>query len=231
MPDILPDLSYDVKNFHPLRIRAYLQSGVISDQFLPLDGLLYGQAVRNKLGERHVTLPGENMIPQGQNIQLPFRKSLIKDDAWFYKCSFAQWPVHTIEDQQTYNIRIDVQFSDMLSFGSRVGKIDISRGRYKNYHIKVYYRHALYIDWYADGDPAAIEKLLQFCTHLGKKTAQGWGAVLRWQVSEWHEDWSIRGGKENRLMRNVPVRGEGFLYGVRPSYWLPKHQFPCKMPE
>jgi CRISPR type IV-associated protein Csf3 len=135
-----------------------------------------------------------------------------------------------VEDQQTYSKRFDLKYSDMIDFGKKLGKVETARGRFKNYHIKVYYRTATYVEWYAHGWRDQIEHLLKFATHLGKKTSQGWGAVLRWEIKNWEADWSVRGFEERRLLRAVPVKGDGFLYGVRPSYWNPKHQFPCKMP-
>lgn len=119
-------------------------------------------------------------------------------------------------------------------FGKRKATIDISRGHYKAVHRKLYYRSALYIDWYALGDKDIIIDLLRFVTNLGKKTAQGWGAVLRWEVIDWHEDWSIRGPKNQRgqqkLMRALPMERSSVVCGLRPSYWLPRHQFPCVIP-
>jgi len=215
-------------NFQPLRIRAYLQTGVISDQFLPLDSVIYAQYVREKMGERDYSLPLENTIKEGQQINLPFRKANVKNDAWFYKCSFAQWHEKTIEDQQTYSKRFDLIRSDLADFGKKKATVDNQRGFYKSYHVKVYYRHAPYIEWYADGDKKELERVLKFCTHLGKKTSQGWGVVLKWQVIEWIEDWSVR-GPGNRLMRSVPAMN-GVLYGIRPSYWLPRHQFKSLLP-
>src|SRR5690606_11987587 len=129
----------------------------------------------------------------------------------------------------TYSKRFDLKRSDLIDFGKKVAKVETARGAYKGYHIKVYYRHAQFVDWFCDGDKAEIEALLKFCTHIGKKTSQGWGSVLRWEVESWPQDWSIRCGR--RLMRAVPVREKGYLYGVRPSYWLSRHQFPCLMPD
>lgn len=215
--------------FENLRIRAYLQTGVVSDQFLPLDGIVYAQVVREKMGERDYTVPLANTIPEGQNINLPFRKAMMRSDAWFYKCSFAQWPQHTIEDQQTYSKRFDLKLSDIADFGKNKARVHTSSGFYKSYHVKQYYRHALYVEWYADGDRAELERILRFCTHLGKKPGQGWGSVLRWEVMPWPEDWSVR-GEGNRLMRAVPAENGKYVYGMRPSYWLPKHQFNCVLP-
>lgn len=212
----------------PLRIRAHLQTRVISDQYLPLDGVLYALTVREKFGERDFSLPGENTVPEGASILLPFGKHNKKRDSWFYACSFAQWPAETVEYSDSYNKRFDLKESDLVDFRGKRELIDNSRGAYKSYHIKVYARHALYVDWYCTGAKAEIERLLVFATHLGKKTAQGEGAVLRWEVTEWPEDWSVR-GPGNKLMRAVPARN-GILFGLRPSYWLPRHQFNCKLP-
>ena len=40
--------------FKKLRIRAYLQTPVISDQYLPLDSILYYHLVRREVGEKRV---------------------------------------------------------------------------------------------------------------------------------------------------------------------------------
>lgn len=214
--------------FQNLRIRAYLQTGVISDHFLPLDAVLYTHCVRDEFGDKSISKSGESNVRAGANITLPIKKGGPRNDAWFYHCSFAQWPDHAIECEDFYVKRLDLQHSDFIDI-SKKSKIQTSRGQYKAYHINVYYRHALYVEWYAVGWKDQIESLLRFCTHLGKKTAQGWGAVLKWEVIEWPEDWSVR-GPGNKLMRPVPVKGKGFLYGVRPSYWNNRHIFPCMMP-
>lgn len=222
-------IEYNPANFQPLHVRAWLQTGVISDQFLPLDGVLYYHAVRQALEVENVTIPGASNVPESIGVVLPIRKANTKYDCWFYKCSFAQWPEHTIEDQQTYSKRFDLKFSRLIDFGSKRGKVRTNSGRYKGYHVKVYYRHALYVDWYLDGDKAAIEKLLRFCTHLGKKAAQGWGSVSRWEVFPIQHDRSVR-DENGKLMRAVPIKKPSFTYGLRPSYWEPKHQFNVVLP-
>lgn len=216
-------------NNSPLRIRAYLQTRVVCDKYLPLDGILYGVAVREKYGERDVTVPNASLIPEGGAIHLPFGKHNKQNDSWFYACSFAQWPAHTIEYSDSFNKRFDLKESDLIDFGKYRQMVQTSRGQFKSYHIKTYVRSAIYVDWYCTGDKVEIERLLRFVTHLGKKTSQGEGAVLRWQITDWPEDWSVRNA-DGKLMRAVPAN-KGVLYGLRPSYWLPKHQFNCKMPD
>lgn len=215
-----------MSEFRQLRIRAYLQTGIISDQFLPLDGILYYHLVRDMFGEQFISKPGESNIRESAGIILPIKKAGHRDETWFYHCSFAQWPVNMVEDNTFYVKRFDLDQSDMLQTPA---KVKISAGQYKAYHVNIYYRHCEYVEWYCIGIPDQIGRLLQFCTHLGKKTSQGWGSILQWEVKEWPEDWGIR-GPGGRLMRAVPVNGNGFLYGIRPSYWNPRHIFPCKMP-
>ena len=130
-----------------------------------------------------------------------------------------------------------VKQGDWLKFtgflNEKVKRIDAQRGKFKAYHIKMWYRFANYIDWYCVGNPEEICKLLQFCTNIGKNGGEGWGQVKNWEVTEWPEDWSIR-GFGGKLMRNVPLAKQtdrGILYGLRPSYWEPKNQFYCKMPD
>lgn len=217
--------------FKNLRIRAYLKTGVISDQYLPLDGILYYHLVRREMGEELITKSRESNVRQGANITLPIKKSGPKNEFWFYACSFAQFPESIVEDSS-----FKVKSGDWLrhdNYFNAKKKIDTTRGKFKNAHIKLYYRHCTHIDWYCVGWPEKLAELLQFCTNIGKNAGDGWGEVLKWEITEWPEDWSIR-GFNNKLMRNVPLKdqeGRGFLYGVRPSYWNTRHQFLCKMPE
>lgn len=66
-------------------------------------------------------------------------------------------------------------------------------------------------------------------THIGKKAAQGYGRVIAWTVEPWPEQWWLRDGR-GKLMRAMPEPG-GVLYGVRPSYWEPRHQTECRLPD
>lgn len=217
--------------FEPLRIRAFLQTGVVSDQYLPLDAVLYYHAVRQKFGPQDVTIPGHGVVIENKQILLPILNNYQeKGSEWFYACSFAQWPTHTVESVQHYTKRFDQSQSDLIDFKGKVGRVITERGQYKSLFNKLYYQHALYVDWYCVGNKTEIEDLLRYCTHLGKKPSQGFGRVIRWEVKEWPEDWSTY-GPNGKIMRAIPNEKGSILYGIRPSYWLPKHQFLCHMPE
>lgn len=219
----------DDKPFTPLRIRAYLQAPIVTDAFLPLDGVLYYHEVRRKLGPQEFTLPGESRVREGYAIHLPFLKRNKMGDDWYYACSFAQWPTNTVEAKDYWNKTFDDKYANIIDFQGKRAKIDITRGKYKAYRTPIQYRHALYVDWYCVGNRENIYKLLRFCTHLGKKTSQGWGAVLRWEVIDWPENWSTKGPRGER-MRAIPSNKGNAVHGIRPSYWNPRHQFKCFLP-
>lgn len=215
--------------YEPLKITAYPQCGIISDRFLPLDAVLYYQAMREQLGEQTVTLPGQSF---GGPIDhaVPLKKLNSHTRQWFYAASFAQWPAHAAEGADYWNKRMDMSLIDLVDWQGRKPRLEGSSGRYKSYHMPVFYRHALSISWYVVGEQDSLRNLLRFVTHLGKKCAQGWGAILRWTVEPFSHDWSVW-SRTGKLMRAIPQAESPIIYGLRPSYWNPKHQFPCQLPE
>lgn len=216
------------KQFKQLRIRAYLQTPVISDVFLPLDSVLYYHHCRRFLGTEYITKSNESNIREAIVPLLPFRKSGPKNEAWFYACSFAVWS-KDVAEEQTFKVKSGDWIRHNAYLESKVKKVETTKGKYKNAMIRNFYRHSKYVDWFCIGNPGELAELLQFCRAIGKNTGDGWGQVLRWELSEWEHDWHCR-GLNNRLMRAVPAEG-GIPYGVRPSYWNPRHIVPCLLPE
>lgn len=214
-------------NHQPLRITATLRTGVMSDNFLPLDAILYYAVFRRAYGPQDVTLPGAKIKQAQQPPPMPLSKATV-NDWWMWTCSFAQWGPHS-DGQSFWVKRFDQSLEGLIDFRGKRGKIDSSSGKYKGYNMPVFYRHALYVRWYATGDPRDIAALLADVTHIGKKTAQGFGRINRWVVEPWPEQWWLYDGR-GKLMRAIPDDG-GILYGVRPSYWSPRHQTPCRMPD
>jgi hypothetical protein len=223
----------DRYDLEPLRVRAWLRAGVVADEFLPLDGVLLYQAHREKDGPQAVTIPGAytcngvSTLPLA--IEHPGRRK------WYYRCSWAQWS-HSVEGQDHWNKRFDSKFADLIDWGGRRGKVHIEQGKYKAYHMPLFYRAALWVEWYCVADRQRLEDLLCTVTHIGKKRAQGWGRVARWDIEPWGEDWSVW-RPDGRLMRGIPVedaKGDGpfdFMhYGIRPSYWKKNNQMPLVKP-
>lgn len=229
----------DRYELEPLRIRATLRTPVIADRWLPLDGLLLYQTHRDQCGPQVQTLPGE-YSSQMKIATLPLGISNPGRRIWYYQCSWAQWS-NEVEGREHWNKRFDSKLADLVDFGKRRGKVIIEQGRYKAYHMPIFYRAALWIEWYCMGDKAGIEYHLSTMTHIGKKTSQGWGRVIRWEVEPWPEDWSV--WRDGQLMRGVPVEEfakHGWVfpvgtnitnYGVRPSYWKRNNQIMLAMPD
>jgi CRISPR type IV-associated protein Csf3 len=217
-----------------LCVRAYLRTPVICDGALPLDGILLYQAARRRLGPRDATLPGLGCGPSPLHVHglVPLAERN-RGPEWYYACSFAQWPAHTAEGRDYWNKRFDSQYSDMLDM-TQPRRVIVESGRYRSYHMPVFYRSALWVQWYAVGNLDAISDLLQDVWALGKKTVQGWGRVAAWEVLPWPEDWSV--WRDGRPMRAIPASSlktfpADLVYtGYRPSYWLRENQALCVVP-
>jgi CRISPR type IV-associated protein Csf3 len=211
----------------PLRITARMGSPVVGDFTLPIDGVLYYHAMRERYGPQILTGCGQDHSLQVTGVSLPILRHEEHGPGWYYAASFAQWPVFA-QGSTHWNKRIPLDKLDYLA--EQRGRIDVKSARYKAYHMPVWYRHAPCIVWYTVAEPEWLFRMLGFCTHLGKKTDQGWGEVMEWSVDEVASDWSVR-DSSGRLMRAIPSPEGRMLHGFRPSYWLPKNQATCLVPE
>lgn len=227
--------------FQPLRVTAHLRTGVVSDQFLPLDALIWYQAHRAAFGPQDATLPGGN--PPKRGVSIPLKMIHYGSDDWYFACSWAQpQPWWVAEGTDRWNKRFDSALADLVDFRSRRGKVITEQGKYKAYHMPIFYRVTDKIEWYCVGDMEEIGALLCTMTHIGKKGVQGWGRVTHWKVELWPEDWSV--WHDGRLMRGVPERDvlemirqggkfESFdivNYGLRPSYYRRRNQRRLAVP-
>lgn len=215
----------------PLKVTARLRSGVISDGLLPLDAILYYAAHREALaGRARVTKPRERLGAEDATIvgALPVRRIATHGRPdFYYAASCAQWPETVADGVDYWTKRIDTQHLDVLDVPR--ARIPLATGPYRAYRVPLAYRHALQVSWYVCGEPTAITRLLSLVSHIGKKASMGWGAVIDWSVEPIEHDWSVT-GPHGETMRPVPDPS-GVLYGVRPPYWLPHHQVPCRLPD
>lgn len=210
-----------------LRIRAIIQSPIIAEKFIPLDSVLYYHHCRKIHGPQLVTKSKEIIIDESLIPLLPIEKINNNSEDWYYACSFAVLP-DTICEGTMFKVKHRDWYHESEYLKSDIKKVLTNAGKYKSSMPKYYFFHCKYIDWFCVGNPIAIAELLQFCRAIGKNTGDGWGQVLRWEISEWPEDWHCR-GPEGRLMRAVPADG-GTPYGLRPSYWNPRNIKPCQLP-
>lgn len=227
--------------FQPLRVTAHLRTGIVADRWLPLDALIWYQAHRDQLGPQDATLPGGQT--QRHKVSMPFKIIHPGTNDWYFSCSWAHpQPWWMAEGSDYWNKRFDSVYADLVDFAGRRGKVVIEKGKYKAYHMPIFYYAALKIEWYCVGDRSRISALLSTMTHIGKKTVQGWGRVTRWEIEPWPDDWSV--WRDGRLMRGVPFNDvlkareykdvqpfDVMHYGLRPSYYRSIHQRKLAVPQ
>lgn len=220
-----------MNNFQPLKITASLQTEIITDGYLPLDSILYYHFIRDNFGAQHKSKARESDVAEWSGKRLPILPlNLESKHEWFYSCSFAQWPDITKPGKHSYAKRFRTGLATKyIDFGGKRGNVYTNRGEYKNMYATEYTLSTPYVTWYCVGDKKKIETLLFFVTHIGKKSAQGCGSVLQWNVEAVDYDWSVE-NQFGGLTRAVPSGDGDTIYGIRPSYWLPRHQFRCHMP-
>lgn len=212
----------------PLRITAWLQAPVVGDPLLPIDAVLYYAAHREMLGARVVSRSGGLTPSEGERVPtLPLSICAGETPHWYYAASSAIWSEPYADGVDHWTCRFDSQWLHLIDLPT--GRLNTASGRYRGYHMPVYYRAARSVRWYVVGEHEAIMELLCGVSHIGKKTSQGWGAVLGWEVERVDHDWSVTGPQGER-MRPIPDPVGEMRIGYRPPYWLPSRQTLCLMP-
>lgn len=229
------------KSFRPLQVTAWLRTGVVSDEFLPLDSILYSQSCRDKFGPEEISISGGNQELLIDRYEMPLEVRE-RNGEWYYACSFVQ-PAHwwKSEGRDHWNKRFDLAESDVVDFAGKRGAVNVQSARYRAYHMPVYYKVTDKVSWYCVGDAEIIRYLLSTVTHVGKKGVQGWGRVIRFDVEEIESDWSeCKDGIPTRALpaskddlQKIMVKGAAFKArhcGFRPSYYVKSNQALCLVP-
>jgi hypothetical protein len=93
------------------------------------------------------------------------------------------------------------------------------------------------IVWYAEGDPGAVERLIEDIKFIGKRRASGFGEISSWEVLD-NEELDGIIGYVNEPLRPVPIdmfRGDPSSLKVdatwRPAYWQLENRAICYAPE
>lgn len=226
--------------FAPLRVTARFGSPVCADEYLPLDAIIRFQAFRDAYGWRDASLPGGegDAVPNLPPRAMPLAKRSVGEGNWYYACSFASpQPWWVAEGQDHWNKRFDNDLAWLLDPDDSPQRVIVEKGRYRAYHMPLYYRVVNAIEWYCVGDAERLRYLLSTVAHIGKKGAQGWGRVTEWRVEPWHADWSE--WRDGAPMRALPValeykaRLDSYRvghYGLRPPYYAANNQRRVLLP-
>lgn len=137
-----------------------------------------------------------------------------------------------------WNKRWESKYDDYVDFG-KMGKIDIGAGYFKNYHMPLIVHSYKTIVFYVRGDLEKIKVLLEnYINFIGKKSAQGYGEISRYEFEEIEADYSII--KQGILMRHIPIKYKdklnGFQYNtmeksIIPPYWRNDYRELCMIPQ
>lgn len=211
-------------NYENLLITAKLRTGILCDEWLPLDGIVYYQLMRDRFGAQVATLPGGNKGSSAPDAEMPFAV-IPSGDAWYYACSWAyptaNWWI--CEGTDSWNKRFAANHSDIIDFGDKNGVVETRKGQYKAYHMPIFYKVAAEISWYCVGDADILKYLLAHTPYIGKKRSQGWGNVISWHIESADNDYSVM--KDGKLTRGVPLQDapypcEEMYYGLHPPYYV-----------
>ena len=218
---------------HPLKISAKIQNSVCgNDPQFPIDGILLYAEMKEIYGDNIIDPKFDEVLYPDT---VPLAKKHSETEFWYYAASFAQYEAKG-EYIQRWHKRFRDEYSQMIDFQGRRGKVIIGQGQYKAYQMPLISYLIDEMWWYVVGEKERIEYLLSRISYLGKKRAQGQGLVMKWKVEEIPEDWSEI--KDDRWTRAVPCKfledirpGMNFTYrSYRPPYWHPSSFAMCTVP-
>lgn len=231
------------RNFEPLRIVAEMAEPIVyAGDGMCLDGIIAAAWFRDLPYELTSRWPSATRDePWVRDLELPLAKwstpyggacdPRLRDEAgrlwgWCASAVHAEW-VHVRHEVRKRTAR------DEMARWSSAGDVDERAGRYKASDLRLTARVARSLEWYALGVRVDIERVLKgHITALGRKVGMGMGAVKRWHILPWSDDWSVT--RAGRLVRPMPVgytRGRVDVRGVRPLYWHPSRRVECVVPD
>jgi len=211
-----------------LQVDCHLLAPAAISGYLCLDGLLAWAVWQTALGPDGANVPTNN----GVIYEIPLPLAQV-GSVW--AASAALYPAGRAERVTRYRRRWpDDPYTEQWA---QLPKKLITFGfDFKDKDLPVPLTVTSLVRWYARGDKAAVEQLLQLVTHLGKRHAAGTGRIGRWEVTEIEEDRSI--WWDGRLMRPVPIEEVDANHGrydvgfesFRPPYWHRGRYVECAVP-
>lgn len=224
--------------FEPLKIRFNIATPImLSYPFIFFDGLIAHIKAKDVLGEYFDLLPQRIPINFVDNLDLPIKRTNINSD-YLYHASIS------IFEDPTPSINIiHRQFSGDLvnQYTQSIKKrnIDLSRGKFKLYQMRMPVNNSKYVDFYCNGDKKELERLCRYVEYIGKKRSIGYGSVLSFEIEKLKEDYSII--KDNKIMRPVPLifcpmfniknQDNIAMMNYKPPYWDKSSSKLCVIPE
>jgi len=179
------------------------------------------------MGEDYYTLPSKEPLPL--NLDLPLRTFGHKG-CFVYQASSSIFNSQLLYTQTIYKRFFEAGIAD-----TEIKKkyIDLGRGLFKNYMMKMPYIPAKTCTFYACGDIDEINTLVSNLAGLGKKADIGFGGIKQVEVVELNQDFSlVMGGK---AMRPIPLElcrsaSERMMLAYKGPYWDKRNVTLCAPP-
>lgn len=188
--------------FRPFKLTFQMMTPIcLSHPWVHLDGILAHVLLRKLLEENFYTLPGKMPIDFFTLLDLPLKKLKIKK-MFIYCSSVSRFNRNEIYVDKIYKRFEDTKMKWMDPGRSK--KIDTTRGRFKNYMIRLPYIPISRVTFYGNGDIAEIRALVSYLPGLGKKIAAGFGFFHSFEIEEVEQDNSLV-NENNEAMRPIPT--------------------------
>lgn len=217
------------KNF---KVIMYMKSPVAVIDNVILDSIISAAAFKELLGDDYYAGNNETGTKETQDRVL----SKILDKKYDVYCTSYGFGDNK-EFLVNWNKRWESQYDNYVNLNKKK-KLDVGAGYFKNYHMPLIVHSYKCINFYVRGDLEKIKELLEKNIHfIGKKSAQGYGEIARYEFIEIESDYSII--KNNKLMRNIPIKYKEILNlkeekmmdkAIIPPYWRSDYRELCIIP-
>lgn len=201
---------------------------MLGHPWLALDGILAHLINREKRGQDYYTLPSKEVISQqflyeGSVMPLVQTKDVFHGSVAWLDCEEASTTTiyKRFAEQQSHTIH------------TKAKAIDIARGYFKAYAMRLPYIPARTATFYARGNLKEVLRLLSYLPGLGKKVAYGYGLIKSVSVEETDEDYSLV--KDSIAMRPLPCSlgfdsDEKMMLAYKSPYWDKRNVAVCVPP-
>lgn len=197
-------------DYKPLKITFNFATPVImSFPWINFDGLLNHFVLRLMIDQDYYLLESDNPIQNiTDNLPLPIAKldKLYLTSVFLFKNSNNErFDLTTETKTTTIYKRFEERYIHDLK--TKTKKIDIARGIFKNYAMRMPLIPSKTADVYCIAKPQSLALLLQFLYALGKKTAYGYGQIKTIQIDEQIDtNYSIWNNLTQEALRPIPIR-------------------------
>jgi len=205
---------------------------MLAHPWLALDGILAHLINREVRGEDYYTLPSKEpvSVSRGGLNLMPLFKTFDREHfLTFYHASVAQLDVSEASAATIYK-RFDESRSHLIQTEKQ--RIDVGRGLFRAYAMRMAYVPAKTATFYAFGDAKEVVRLVSYLPGLGKKVAYGYGMFRSVSVDETEADYSLV--KDCVAMRPLPSvlfrSAENMMLAYKPPYWDKRNVLSCVPP-